>query len=137
MTDTQTTDYLEDPYREDADETIAGLKELIVLLIEQPELAHRFGNATLYAFSYTEDEWKRINKMMGTFDKDSTSYDLEATRRFGPLTLKHCITHDKVCEKKVTGTKTVTRREPVEEVEYHDVEVEEEIVEWVCPDTWR
>jgi hypothetical protein len=133
---TNTTDIPVEPFREEADQAIRGLEELIQFYNDNPEAAVQFGRATIYAFSYSEDAWKNLNQKMGKFEKNSTDYDLEATRKFGPVTLKHCIGHDKVCEKKVTGTRTTVVSKPVEEVEYHDVEVTEDIVEWVCPESW-
>ena len=137
MTDTQTTDHVEDPYREDADEVIAGLKELIGFFDQYPKAATKFGGSTMYAFSYSEEGWREFNQMMGSFEKKSTSYDLEAVRDFGKITLKHCVSHDKVCEKKVVGTRTVIHKEPTTVVEYEEVETEEDIVEWLCPEGWR
>jgi hypothetical protein len=134
MTDTIDT---EDVNRDDADEMIRGLEELIEFFNDNPHAATLFGETNMYAFSYTEDEWKELNKVMGSFTKNSTSYDLEAIRKFGNITLKHCISHERVCEKKVTGSHTVVRRQLPEGIEYEDVVVTEDIVEWVCPPEWR
>ena len=134
---TEAIEYLEDPYREEADEAIAGLEELIRFFDQNPKAAMKFSPTTMYAFTYSEEEWREFNTLLGAFDKKSTSYDLEATRKFGKLTLKHCISHDKVCEKKIVGTRTVIHKEPTTVVEYEDVETEEDIVEWICPEAWR
>lgn len=131
-----TTSNEDNPLRQEADDAIRGLEQLIEFYDSYPEIAVQFGNANVYAFSYSEADWKELNQKLGNFEKNSTDYDLEAIRRFGPITLKHCIRHERVCEKKVTGTRTVTRSQPVEDVEYVDVEVTEDIVEWVCPESW-
>jgi hypothetical protein len=134
---TDITDTHEDTDLLAAEAAISGLIELIEFFTDNPKAATQFGSTTMYAFSYNEDDWKLLNKQMRRFDKKSTNYDLEARRTFGKINLVHCIMHEKVCEKKVTGTKTVVKRQLPEGVEYTEVEVEEDIVEWVCPPEWR
>ena len=124
------------------DQTMAdSMREFADWLDANPEVAALVTeDLRLYIFSYEEDEFRNINRLLGNFDKVADGYGLEALKKFGRITLKHSISHEAVCEKKVVGTTIVKQMipaHPVPEVEMIEIEVEEEITEWICPETWR
>lgn len=115
-------------------------RALAQFLADNPEVDEMMTSTTMYIFSYSETEFRRVNALLGTFEKNSDSYGLEAVKVFGKIRLVHSIAHEAMCEKKVVGTKVVKKMVPKEaqpEVEMIEVEEEEEITEWVCPETWR
>ena len=63
----------------------------------------------------------------------------DRARAFGPHTLKAWSTHDRVCERVVVGTETVTREEPdpeaLKQVPTVTVTEEREVIEWRCPES--
>ena len=125
-------------------ETLAdGLRELANFLDLHPELAEALGPPTLYLWASDEAKFKANNALLGTFTKSSTGSYLNATKAFGPVTVESTIQQSNICEKKVVGTRKVMQYVPVDPdyipplVEYHNVEVEEEVTEWLCPPAWR
>ena len=113
------------------------LRKLADFLETQPDVMNRLIAPTFYLFSYSEDGFRERNAQLGTFTKGSNKYSLQAIKKFGRVEIIHDISHTQVCEKKVVGTKSVTRSVPAVEVEMIDVTEEEEIVEWVCPESWK
>ena len=93
-----------------------------------------------YLFSYNDEDFRDTNQQLGTFEKKTNDYSIQAVKMFGSIKLVHDINHEYVCEKKVVGTKTVTKTvviEPAVPLEYKEIEVEEDITEWVCPESWK
>ena len=106
-------------------------------LISNPEVQASLNSPTLYMFSKDPEDFKAMNRKLGAIDKSSSSYYLTATKVFGKVKLQHSINHEAICEKKVVGTKTEEVYVPVEDAEYEYRTVTEDIVEWICPETWR
>ena len=117
-----------------------GLRQLAAFLDDNPELAEALGPPTLYLWAASEARFRANNALLGTFTKGSGGSYLNATKAFGPVTVESTIQQANICEKKVVGTRKVMQYVPVDpnsHVEYHNVEVEEEVTEWVCPPTWK
>jgi hypothetical protein len=116
-----------------------SMREFADFLDANPDVAALLNqtSTSLYIFSDNDDDFRSINAQLGSFDKRSDSYGLEARKRFGKITLVHSVSHEAVCEKVVTGTRVVKKLVPATEVEMIEVEEIEEITEWVCPETWR
>ncbi|HEY6415288.1 MAG TPA: hypothetical protein VIX41_03590, partial [Acidimicrobiales bacterium] len=74
---------------------------------------------------------------LGTFEKDAGEYYLTATRRFGDLELEVNVSKHETCERRVVGTREVEREVYPEDVQPTITKVTEDIVEWVCPETWK
>ena len=121
--------------------SLAAVRQYLTFLQANPIIAAKASLPDPYIFTHNDEDWRRVNRAMGTFHKSSDQNYLRAERTFGEypaeLTLRHLRSHENACERVVTGTKTVTKQVPTTEVEYTEVEVEEDIVEWKCPDSWR
>ena len=117
-----------------------GLRQLADFLDTNPELAEALGPPTLYLWAASEAKFKANNALLGSFTKGSSGSYLNAEKMFGPVTVQSTIAQANICEKKVVGTRKVMKYVPVDpnsHVEYHNLEVEEEVTEWLCPPTWR
>lgn len=113
---------------------IAGLRQLADFYEEHPLLP--LPDSPDFAVYYfgepeTHELAARIATQLGTFEKraDETLFRIE--KSFGSIRLRFVFCRDKVCIRKVIGTKTVTKEIYPENFETQ--EVEEEIVEWICP----
>jgi hypothetical protein len=119
----------------------ADLRKFADWLDDNPAVLPHLIHGNYYLFSYSEEEFRDINRLLGTFEKKTNEREIEAVKDFGSgMTLRHSISHERVCEKRVVGTRTVTKYELPEgapAVVYEEVEVEEEITEWVCPENWK
>ena len=119
---------------------VDGLRQLADFLDENPALADRGWVPKLFVWADTEAEFKANNALLGTFTKSSCGKYLNAERMFGPIVLQSTIAHENICEQKVTGTRKVTKYVPADPdyvaPELVEVEVEEDVTEWVCPPTW-
>lgn len=83
---------------------------------------------------FDEAEWFRtVCKMVGSGEKKSLYGGVSLLRTFSPnVSFSVSISHEEFCEKRVIGTKKVSRPDPSAPL----IEVEEEIVEWKCPDSF-
>ena len=121
-------------------ETIGALEDLIRLLKAEPLLAANFSLSDQYIFTRSEEEWKAVNSRLGSFTKDANQHYLRALKHFGGqyrgFDIINLISKEETCEAVVTGTQLVKKSVPVEDVEYVEVEVEEDIIEWKCPERW-
>jgi len=120
--------------------TIGALEDLIRLLKQEPRLAARLSLSDQYLFTSSEEEWKELNGTLGAFKKDSNQHYLRALKHFGGdyrgFDIISLISKEETCQAVVTGTQTVKKMVPMEDVEYVEIEVEEDIVEWKCPERW-
>lgn len=114
-----------------------SFRDLATWLDEHPDIEAILSPPTFYIFSDNEDEFKEVNRELGSFTKGSSNHYLDATKKFGRLRVQSTISKELTCERKVVGTRTVKTEVPMEEVEMVEIEVEEDIIEWVCPETWR
>jgi len=118
-----------------------GLRQLADFVETHPELGERIGSPRFYLWSYTEADFKETNRLLGSFTKSSDINYLNAEKMFGPVMVQSTIGHAAICEKKVVGTRMVSKQVPADpdyvEPEYVTVQVEELVTEWVCPPEWR
>ena len=132
---------LDDAEVDRANSTILAVQQFARFLQEHPYIAARTGLGDPYLFSYSEEDWRKTNAELGTFEKESDQSYLRALKTFGTgfgaFQIRHLMSHEGVCEKVVVGTRTVTKSVPMDDVEYTEIEVEEDIIEWKCPDSWR
>lgn len=82
-----------------------------------------------------KEEFGDFASKLGTFDKESSDYNVSIVSKLSSgAKVTARIAHEQVCEKVVTGKKTVPFRQAymVDAVEEH----EEDIVEWKCPESF-
>lgn len=83
---------------------------------------------------YGEDAVPNLHKVRraigGRFDKDASAATFSMKGRIGEAYIELQVPREQVCERVVVGTETKLVADP----DAPKVEVEEEIVEWVCPD---
>lgn len=132
---------LDDAEVDRANSVISAIQQYTRFLQANPLIASKTGLGDPYIFSYDEEDWRTTNAALGTFEKESDQSYLRALKSFGngygKFQIRHLMSHEGVCEKVVVGTRTVTKSVPMDDVEYTEIEVEEDIIEWKCPDSWR
>lgn len=117
-----------------ASEFANDLRGLADLYDRQPNLRVP-ANASLHIFVFDKAEMAEQASALGRGEKSTDTAFVNLTRRFGSsLKIIIAASHEDVCEKKVVGTRTVTR--PVVVDTGKTTTVEEEIVEWICPDSF-
>ena len=111
---------------------------------KHPELPPTYeailGRVDVYNIS-TKEEVRTILRNLGTCKKEyrDDGY-LVITKPFGSLTLSFYAQRESVCERVVKERFTVVEKrpkrveQPVAPVEYEEVAVEKEVVEWRCPE---
>lgn len=74
-------------------------------------------------------------RMGGKWQKAEAQGDFELHQQFGPHRITLFTRRENVCERVVTGTRTVTETIPDPSVEVPTIEVTREVedVEWICP----
>lgn len=132
---------LDDAEVDRANSVISAIQQYTRFLQANPFIASKTGLGDPYIFSYSEEDWRKTNAALGTFEKESDQHYLRALKPFGngygKFQIRHLMGHEDVCERVVVGTRTVTKSVPMDDVEYTEIEVEEDIIEWKCPDSWR
>lgn len=108
---------------------IEGLKSLITFLENCPELKDLQAEISIWGPD-TKEEMANIARAMGTCSKMHNDAVLILKKCFGPVELKKIAWRNYICERKVVGTKTVTKQTPIG---FREEQVEEEIIEWECP----
>lgn len=106
---------------DDRKEMIQGLRDLADF-IEQNEAAPVYGGLCLDVFVETPEELATITKRMGYVEKRGSGSFFYITKRFGPVRYEINIAREKVCIKKIVGTKTIP-------------EHTEDVVEWECAES--
>lgn len=79
---------------------------------------------------------KTTARALGTFEKEDLDSMMGLNRTFGPVKLRFVFYRERVCQKRVVGTRKVKVLQPAPEapdVPMVEVEREEEVVEWDCP----
>lgn len=109
---------------------IAGLHELADFFEDHPRIEAP-ANIAVNSMYFDREEFIRAAREFGSAKKDTIENWFYLTKSFGngAVTFDLNITRDKVCTKRVTGTRTVPRKPAVAEHE------EEIVVEWECPDS--
>ena len=122
-------------------EFISGLRELADFLTVHPEIefSPMFGSATALWYCKNTEELADAARTLGRADKQTSDSFLNLDRQFGPHSIRAYASHERVCERVVVRTETVTREEPdpeaLKNVPTVTVTEEREIVEWRCPDS--
>ena len=107
-------------------EEIQGLYKFAEFLTANPDVP--FGDPCFGTWAHSKDEMLRLGQG-GQWKKEEYGGAFCLYRKFGPgLTYRIFCDRGKVCERKVTGTKWVEGKPATNG---HD----EEIVEWICPDS--
>jgi hypothetical protein len=76
-----------------------------------------------------------IARALGTCDKFATEVSFGVTRSHGGITLRVRADREATCTAKVVGKHRVKREVLVQEAVYETRDVEEDLVEWDCPDS--
>jgi hypothetical protein len=123
----------------DRDDMVKGLRDLADL-IEEKGLELPIPSSyypTTFGFHLYESDrippkenLKRVAKVLGKAEKKYVFDDFRLTKDFGKyVRLSFATARDQICQKVVTGTKLVPKREVIEIPNQFETE---EIVEWVC-----
>lgn len=128
-----------------------GLRDLADALEAHPEipLPYQFLTARVHPPRDLDDDRKReyakrraaeiARAIPAKVDKQTFGSLFALTASFGPVKLEVFFDREQVCERVVTGTRTVTEEEPdpeeVEKLPKRTVTREVEDVEWRCPDS--
>lgn len=130
------TDTVAEPQTTRAD-AIQGLRDFADFLEANEDASLPSG---LYALDYQwgkENLLARTRELGGLWNKKEDGAYFSLVRHFGPVRYEVYTTRSEVCERVVTGTRTVTREEydpdALAQVPKRTVTAEEEIVEWRCP----
>lgn len=115
------------------EEFIKGLNDFADHLTTHPEL-NVPDLGTIYIFAHNKESFSKQARALGKAEKSSSGSYFNVTRNFGPFKVQVTAPHQAVCERVVTGTRKVVKKvypniEPTEEI------VEEDIVEWICPES--
>jgi len=115
-----------------ADKIVDGLRALAGFLERHPNFP-RPGFIRADIWTYTKEEFGEFARMLGAYKKIPMYDTLYVLRKeFSEVVqLDLNVTRGLVCEKKITGTKWVGGTPATEATEAH----EEEIVEWIWPDS--
>lgn len=106
---------------------ITGLRELASMLETHSELPLPSDNFIRYCWS--DEEFTPAVKALGSCNKEYSEYYATVSRMFGPIKYGVQISREKVCTRRVVGTK----KEPERYIPGYTVpEREVEIVEWDC-----
>ena len=121
-------------------EFIKGLRDLADFLESREELTPACGQH-FNVFANDPTEFALKARRLGTADKNAEDWSSYFTmvKTFGPHQLELNILRASMCEKKKVGTKIVKKRDDkiVSELlkAVPEVEVEEDVFEWVCPES--
>lgn len=107
---------------------IDGLRQFADFLEKHPKIKivcdRRFD-----IFVDSKDKLRDALQGTGHWKKGDDLYYVTFSQMFGSIKLEINISHECVCEKIVTGTKTIPRQDVIEEHE-------EEVFKWRCPDSF-
>lgn len=98
--------------------------------LEDRELRDDLGQ--IFVCRLGRDEFVDAVRMLGTGDKTSDDSYFNVTRRFGPVAVQAYTPRATVCQRVVTGVRTVTRQVPDPDAPLVTVTEEVEDVDWVC-----
>lgn len=121
------------------DAIAAGYTELAEWADRHPDVSLHPSGATIYAFApdrATFTAWTRAladGAPLAAVRKDISDTYATAVRRFGAVDVQVTIARIEVCERVVTGTRTVEVPDPEVVAAAPLVTIDEEIVEWRCP----
>ena len=83
----------------------------------------------------TAEQLREAIRVVGRVDKKQSGTGLRLTAEPHPDVIVLIHPPAGTCERVQVGTEKVVKREPVGEVEYREVEVEEPVYRWECPES--
>ena len=113
---------------------VKGLRDLATFFENHPNLPIDEG-ATFTFYSFGTDSLdlaRHIATELGTFKKE-VDYSFILEKQFGPIKLRYIFSREDVCTKTVVGKKMVEKSVPPPGTVLVTQQVEEDIVEWSCP----
>lgn len=136
-----------DEYYETLKEShVAALREYTTWIesLEHEQLIEevcRYGVRYVGLWPYNRDRFSEYVGAIGKCEKGSNSTSVFVKKAFGSssstnIELTVRLSHEEICEKVVVGVRQVEKQVPVGEVQYTTEIVEEEIVEWKCPESF-
>jgi len=136
MSDIDTAREIEDDDAEENERRSAWVSDLRALLdhLEQhPDLIPGWGHC-FARYALDAEEFAGLVRDIGQCSKSASDETgtLSVKRKFGEHELRVFVSRGAVCDRTVVGTRKVMKRDP----EAPLVEVEEDIVEWHCPDSF-
>jgi len=120
----------------DRQSRIDALREVADWLERNPEvkLPHVIEGGSISIYAVGREGMAQVARAMGNCEKVITDTFLYLTRKFGPVTVEALEYREKVCERKVIGRHTETKKVATE---FKEVEVEVEDVEWDCKSLFK
>jgi len=124
-------------------EGIDYLRDILDVLEKNPEIPNPFtaSSIKLWDFNVGEDQDAKTlmrlarREIGGHWDKsydDHAGGDMWLTQTVGDVTVKIIVDRDAVCTARVVGKETVIEQRYPPGVQYVEVEVEKDIIEWDC-----
>lgn len=128
-----------EPITDDAQKWVDGLRAIADFAESHPDLINDWGwyGQTFNIFATNAEDMVKKTRILGTAEKTVSAGFYTMRRKFGPHSLELNISRETFCEKKKVGTKIVRVVDP--EYKRPDdipmVEIEEDVYEWVCPES--
>ena len=122
---------------------VAGLRELADLIERAPAVAGPCPSYQHNLFAESGESMAGLAKAIGgRWDKVTVGDYFVLRRRiagdwFSGVTVEINGRHEQVCERVVTGTRTVEIPDPEVVASAPKVRIEEDVIEWRCPDVLR
>ncbi len=107
---------------------IDGLRQIADFLEQHPNVPEP-SSPIINVFVQSKNSFQRAIKKSGPWEKRTDGSYVYCRKCFGPHVFNVNLNHSMICERVVTGKRTVPRQEAIEEYE-------EEITEWRCPDSF-
>jgi len=117
------TDYMKDWCK--------GLRDMADFAESHEDLSEYPTSFTLNLFADDAEEMAKMARRLGTSEKHEDSLWYFLSRSFGPHSVSLNIRREEICERVQVGTKKVMKPAP----DTPQVEVEEPVYEWSCPDS--
>jgi len=108
------------------------LRAIAKLYEENPSLPQFSNNFTVYG--QNKESLAKIAMIIGTCKKDYSDSFFKLQKEFGEISLSFLGWREDICKRKVVGKRLVVKDVEQERV-YKTEEVEEDIIEWECPDS--
>lgn len=132
---------------EERGQFIAGLVAMADLLAKHPDINVNFSSAfDLFVYADNAEALRKKIRALGPSEKWSTDHSVGVRRAFGPHHVTVFAAKSVTCQRVVTGRQPVTRTaqkrdelpadaREVREVTVIQYTIDQDQVEWVCPDS--
>ena len=116
---------------------LASLRLLVDLWLDNPALPIPFwvNDARQIGYVWSEEDQKAAAKDLVPFSKVYTDAFFDIERVIGNITYVVRTGRDTTCEATVVGTKTVRKNVCITPSVYEMQDVEEDVIEWDCPES--